>query len=60
MGERSFIVRIYRFDNDRSDLLAGIIQMPESEVQLTFRGMDELWDALKVLVKQGYIDYEND
>ncbi len=56
---QSFIIRIYRFDNERSQI-AGTIQTPESETRLAFRGVDELWDALKVLVKQGQQESSRD
>ncbi|GEM_PF-2883515 len=48
---QSFIVRIYRFDNGR-DSLAGTILNPESDTTRTFRGFDELWSTLNILVKQ--------
>ncbi len=56
---RSFIVRIYQFDGKR-DTVAGTILVPESDTLLTFRGIDELWDTLKTLVKQGYKEPEED
>ncbi len=59
MMVQSFIVRIYRFDSKR-DHLAGTIQIPESGTRLTFKGVDELWDTLKVLIKQGQKESEND
>ncbi len=48
---QSFIVRIYRFDKGR-DSLAGTILNPESDTTLTFKGIDELWNTLNILVKQ--------
>jgi len=59
MMVQSFIVRIYRFDNEQ-DHLAGTIQIPESGARLSFKGADELWDTLKTLVKQGQKESEND
>ncbi len=45
---QSFIVRIYRLDSEREQMV-GTVQTPESDTPLTFHGIDELWDALRTL-----------
>ncbi len=42
----SYIIRIYRRDNDEPEALLGVVEMPGDGTQRSFRSRDELWDLL--------------
>ncbi len=46
MSEQSYIVRVYRCDQENPATVVGTVQAPEGNTQLSFVGVNELWTAM--------------
>jgi len=52
LDEYSYILRVYRFDDEKPEQMVGTLLAPESLEQYRFSGPFELWEAIKELRKE--------
>jgi len=49
----SYVVRVYRIQEDHSQQLVGVVEKPGEGLPLAFSNVDELWAILSVPVATG-------